>query len=105
MMVFIEIRKGFVSSTGIERMAKDFQKLMATGGLHVGIAGTDTHTMVAIAQSVRELIEIRKFACSMKQVLMVTYEKAKFAGDHITEQERIDNELPVKEKKENYDEL
>jgi hypothetical protein len=24
MMVFIEIRKGFVSSTGIERMAKDF---------------------------------------------------------------------------------
>ena len=50
--------------------------------------------MVAIAQSIRELIEIRKFACNMEQVLMVTYDKAKFAGEYITEEERIKNDLP-----------
>jgi len=26
---------------GIEKMAKDFQAMMATGGIHVGIVGID----------------------------------------------------------------
>lgn len=43
-------------------MAKDFQSLMSTGGIQVGIAGSDDNKMIAIAQTIRELIEIRKFA-------------------------------------------
>ena len=41
------------------------------------------------------MIDIRKFACSMEHVLMISYEKNKFAGDYITEEERIKNELPA----------
>lgn len=70
----------------------------------MGIVGTGGHTMVSIATSIRELIEIRKFACNMEQVLMVTYEKAKFAGEHITEEERVKNNLPKLKPKDN-DEL
>ena len=42
-------------------MAKDFQKLMSTGGLQVGIVGTEKNQMIAIANTIKELIEIRKF--------------------------------------------
>lgn len=52
-------------------MASDFQTIMSTGGLQVGIAGTDDSTMVAVANNIRELIEIRKFACQMEEVLFV----------------------------------
>lgn len=58
---------------------------MSTGGLQVGIVGTDDNTMIALAQNIRELIEIRKFACSMEEVLYVSYDNNKFAGLHITE--------------------
>ena len=44
--------------------------------------------MVAIAQSIRELVEIRKFAISLEEVLLVSYDKSKFPGNHITEAER-----------------
>ena len=40
----------------------------------------------------------------MEQVLMVTYDKAKFAGEYITEEERIKNDLP-KLKPQDNDEL
>jgi hypothetical protein len=50
--------------------------------------------MVAIAQTIRQLIEIRKFACDMEEVLLVSYEDNKFPGKHITEEERVKNKLP-----------
>jgi hypothetical protein len=33
MMVFIEIREGFVVKQGIKKMGQDFQIAMATGGV------------------------------------------------------------------------
>lgn len=48
-MMFVTIREGMVHPKGIEKMAKDFQALMVTGGLEVGIVGTDKDRMVAIA--------------------------------------------------------
>ena len=61
-MIFINIREGYVVKDGTEKMAKDFQQMMATGGLKVGIVGTDERQMIAVANSIREMIEIRKFA-------------------------------------------
>jgi len=52
--------------------------------------------MIAIANTIRELIEIRKFACALEEVLLVSYGDNKFAGNHITEKERIKNKLPAK---------
>lgn len=40
----------------------------------------------------------------MEQVLMVTYDQAKFAGEYITEEERIKHDLPKSKPKDN-DEL
>ena len=42
-MIFVTIRDEFApkSTEGMEKMAKDFQKLMSTGGLQVGIVGTE----------------------------------------------------------------
>ena len=57
--------------------------------------------MVAIANTIRELIEIRKFAINMEEVAKVEYDKSKFAGAHITEEERIKYDLP----KQEHDEL
>lgn len=101
--MFIEIREGFVPAKGVEQMAKDFQQLLSTGGLQVGIVGTGGSSMVAVAQTIRELIEIRKFAVNMHEVLMVTYDKSKFPGKYITEKERRENDLPAEE--EDHDEL
>ena len=61
-MIFINIRQGMVPEDGIEKMAKDFQHIMSTGGTNVGIVGTEGSQMIAIANSIREVIEIRKFA-------------------------------------------
>lgn len=77
---------------------------MSSGGLQVGIVGTDDNTMVALANSIRDLIEIRKFACQMEEVLFVSYDEHKFAGEYITEAERIKAKLP-KDQKHNSDEL
>ena len=73
---------------------------MSTGGIQVGIVGTDDYKMVAIAQTIRELIEIRKFCVQMEEVAYVEYDKHKFAGDYITEAERKHYELPEKPNKE-----
>ena len=75
-------------------MAKHFQQMLATGGMHVGIASTGANQMVAIANTIHELIEVRKFATNMEQVLYIEYDKHKFAGLHITEEERIEAGLP-----------
>lgn len=56
--------------------------------------------MVAIAQTIRELIEIRKFCIQMEEVLYVEYDKSKFPGNYITEKERKDNDLPAKKEKD-----
>ena len=62
--------------------------------------------MVAVANTIRELIEIRKFAVNLEEVLSIEYDKSKFAGKHITEEEREKHNLP-KEKNddEEHDEL
>ena len=101
MMVFIEIREGYLHPQGIKKMAGDFQQMMSAGGLQVGIVGTENNQMVAIAQSIRELIEIRKFAVGLEEVLLVNYDKAKFAGNYITDEERTKHDLP--KKKTEYD--
>ncbi len=85
---------------GIEKMAKDFQAMMATGGIHVGIVGIDKNQMIAIANNIKELIEIRKFATQMEQVLKVEYEKTNFPGKYITEEERIANNLKKEDPKD-----
>ena len=77
---------------------------MASGGLHVGIVGTERNQMVAVANTIRELIEIRKFATNLEEVLSIEYDKSKFVGKHVTEEERLKHNLPAEEKKENDDE-
>jgi hypothetical protein len=77
-------------------MARDFANIMSSGGLQVGIVGTDERTMVALASTIRELIEIRKFACNMEEVLLVTYSDNKFPGNYITDEERLQHKLPKK---------
>ena len=42
-MVFITVREGFIDPQGIEKMAKDYQSLMSTGGIQVGIVGVDNN--------------------------------------------------------------
>ena len=107
-MIFITIREEYApeSAEHMTVMAKNFQSMMAQGGLHVGIVGTEKNQMVAVANTIRELIEIRKFAVNLEEVLSIEYDKSKFAGKHITEEEREKHNLP-KEKNddEEHDEL
>ena len=56
--------------------------------------------MVAVANTIRELVEIRKFAVNLEEVLSIEYDKSKFAGSFITEEEREKHDLPAKESKE-----
>ena len=100
-MIFITIREGHIPKTGIEKMAKDFQQIMSTGGIQVGIVGIDANQMIAVANNIKELIEIRKFAVQMEEVLKVEYDKTSFPGKYITEEERIANNL----KKDDKDDL
>lgn len=98
-MIFITIRDEFAPATTEEMtvMAKNYQALMASGGLHVGIVGTDRNQMVAVANTIRELIEIRKFATNMEEVLSIEYDKSKFVGSYVTDEERVKHNLPAKE--------
>ena len=107
-MIFITIREEFEpeSTEHMTVMAKNFQSMMAQGGLHVGIVGTEKNQMVAVANTIRELIEIRKFAVNLEEVLSIEYDKSKFAGNYITEEEREKHNLPAKDNKEDeQDEL
>ena len=61
-MISIEIRKGMVHPQGIQKMARDFQGMMSAGGLQVGLVGTEENSMIAVSNTIREMIEIRKFA-------------------------------------------
>ena len=73
---------------------------MSTGGIQVGIVGVDKNQMIAVANNIKELIEIRKFATQMEQVLKVEYEKTSFPGKYITEEERKANNLRDDDSKE-----
>jgi len=98
-MIFITIREEYEpeSAEHMQVMAKNFQSMMAQGGLHVGIVGTEKNQMVAIANTIRELVEIRKFAVNLEEVLSIEYDKSKFAGNNITEEERVKHNLPAKD--------
>ena len=61
--------------------------------------------MIAIANNIKELIEIRKFMTQMEEVLKIEYDKSKFVGKYVTRQERIDNDLPLDEEDDEHDEL
>ena len=61
--------------------------------------------MIAIANNIKELIEIRKFMTQMEEVLKIEYDKSKFVGKYVTRQERIDNDLPLDEDDDEHDEL
>lgn len=74
---------------------------MSTGGIQVGIVGIDKNQMIAVANNIKELIEIRKFAIQMEEVLKVEYDKTSFPGRYITEEERVKNNL----KKDDKDDL
>ena len=60
---------------------------MSTGGLKVGIVGTEGTQMIAVASNLRETIEIRRFATQMEQVLSVEYDKNRYPGSFITQEE------------------
>ena len=60
--------------------------------------------MVAVANTIRELVEIRKFATNLEEVLSLEYEKSKFVGKYVTDEERVKNNLPAKEKTPETDE-
>jgi len=40
--------------------------------------------MIAVASSIREMIEIRKFAVGLEPVLSVDYDKSRYPGNYIT---------------------
>ena len=101
-MVFITIRDSYLDPKGIDKMAKDFQSLMSTGGIQVGIVGVDNNQLIAVANNIKELIEIRKFATQMESVLKVEYEKTSFPGKYISDEERVKHNL---KKEEQRDEL
>ena len=87
-MVFITIRDEFVPEGGLEKMAAGFQEMMLTGGLQVSVVAVDKNQMIALAGNVLQVMEVRKFACDMEQVLKVEYDKKTFPGLHISEEER-----------------
>ena len=101
-MVFITLRDDFAPPSQDEttQMAKNFQAMMAQGGLHVGLVATEKNQMVAVANTIRELIEIRKFATDLEEVLSIEYDKSKFVGKHVTDEEREKHTLPKRETKE-----
>ena len=101
-MVFITIRDSYLDPKGMDKMAKDFQSIMSTGGIQVGIVGVDNNQLIAVANNIKELIEIRKFATQMESVLKVEYEKTSFPGKYITDEEREKHNL---KKEEQRDEL
>ena len=88
---------------GIEKMAKDFQSMMFGGGLRVGLVGTEENQMIAVAQTIRDMIEIRKFAVQMEPVLSVEYDKSVFPGNYITRDEAEKYNLKLPE--DHYDDL
>ena len=58
---------------------------MQTGGLGVGIVGTEVNQMIAIANNIKELIEIRKFMTQMEEVLSIEYDPNRSAFIALTQ--------------------
>ena len=87
-MVFITVREDHVPEKGLETMAAHFQEMMLTGGLHVSVVAVDNNQMIALAQNVLQVMEVRKFFCGLEQILKVEYDKKTFPGFHISEEER-----------------
>ena len=73
---------------------------MATGGLNVGIVGTEGTQMIAVSNSIRDTIEIRKFMTDMKEVLSVDIERQIIPGNHITEEEAQKHGLKMPDRDE-----
>ena len=72
----------------------------------VGAAEANHNYMVAVAKTIRELIEIRKFAVDLEEVWYVEYDKSKFAGKHITKAEAEKKDLKMAENDDDWnDEL
>ena len=61
--------------------------------------------MIAIANTIKELIEIRKFMTQMEEVLKIEYDKSKFVGKYVTKEERIEHDLPLEKEDDDHDEL
>ena len=59
--------------------------------------------MIAVANSIKEVIEIRKFASNMEAVLSIDYDKTRFPGKYITEEEAKKHGLTIQEKDEHED--
>ena len=53
--------------------------------------------MIAVANTIREMIEIRKFAVQMENVLSVEYDKNRFPGNYITPEEAAKHNLRLPE--------
>ena len=56
--------------------------------------------MIAVANNIKELVEIRKFASQMEEVLKIEYDKSTFPGKYITEEERKEHNLKAPENDE-----
>ena len=95
-MVFITIRDDYIPSIdegGLERLAQNYQQMFVTGGVHVNVVNVEDNQMIAIANDVRELIEIRKMALNQEAVLKIEHDKKSFPGKYITEEERLKHNL------------
>ena len=53
--------------------------------------------MVAVANTIRDMIEIRKFAVQMEPVLSVEYDRSRFPGNYITREEAEKHDLKLPE--------
>ena len=62
----IQIREGMVDKKGIEHMSKRFGLMLLTGGLEVRMVGTESHTIICMVESMRELFELQRFATNME---------------------------------------
>jgi hypothetical protein len=59
--------------------------------------------MVAVASTIREIIELRKFAMQVEEVLYISYDDKKYTGSYVTEEERARHQLPNNNKRSNED--
>ena len=59
--------------------------------------------MVAVASTIREIIELRKFAMQVEEVLYISYDDKKYTGSYVTEEERERHQLPNNNKRSNED--
>ena len=61
-MVFITVREEYVPEGDLKKMASGFQEMMLTGGLQVSVVAVDSNQMIALANNVLQVMEVRRFA-------------------------------------------